>query len=273
MLSDMHEKLSQAVKLYDQLLTEQVVHPHWRSQPMNAYHSPTPAMNGAEGLQSQWTGSTQGHISAEAAHATWHPAQQQAQYSPAMSFKSPQPVTSAPRQPYLEATPYQYAGPTPTPNQPIIIHRQVPMQHHSTSGPVVAAVKSPPPAVASYDLTATPGPHLSSSLTRSHTTSSTYSPASTSAHLRSNTISHTVGHAQVQQQQHFRNQSLPQHAHVPQHVHVASPPTPAAPVAPVLPHFPSAPTGLPQTMPTFSSSIPAGVPQREERKEALLIEL
>lgn len=31
MLSDMHDKLSQAVKLYDQLLTEQVAHPRWRS--------------------------------------------------------------------------------------------------------------------------------------------------------------------------------------------------------------------------------------------------
>ena len=262
MLADMHEKLSQAVKLYDQLLTEQVVRPHWRSQPMNAYHTPTPALNGAEGLQSQWTG---GHTSAEASQATWHPAQQQAQYSPAMSFQSPQPVTSAAHQPYLEATPYQYAGPTPTPSQPAIIHQQVPMQHHPISRPVVGAVKSPPPAVAPYDLAATPGPHLPSSLTRSHTTSSTYSPASTSAHSRSNTISHTVGRAQVLQQQHFRNQSLPQH--------VASPLAPAAPVAPVLPHFPSAPTTLLQTMPTFSSSIPTSVSQREERKEALLIEL
>lgn len=245
------------------------MHPHWRSQPMNPYHTPTPGMNGAEGLQSQWTGSTQGHISAEASQPTWYPAQQQAQYSPAISFKSPQPVIGAPHQPYPEAAPYQYAGPTPTPSQPVIIHQQVPMQHHSTSGPVVAAVKSPPPIVAPYDLAATPGPHLPSSLTRSHTTSSTYSPASTSAHSRSNTISHTVGRVQVQQQQqqHFRNQSLPQHPHV------TSPLAPAAPVAPVLPHFPSAPTALPQTMPTFSSSIPASVSQREERKEALLIEL
>ena len=31
MLSEMHEKLSQAVKLYDQLLTEQIAHPTWRA--------------------------------------------------------------------------------------------------------------------------------------------------------------------------------------------------------------------------------------------------
>jgi hepatocyte growth factor-regulated tyrosine kinase substrate len=236
------------------------MHPRWRSQPMNAYHTPTPAMNGGTGgLQPQWTGSTQ--ISAEAPQATWYPAQQQAQqqapYSPTMSVKSPQPVTGPP---YLEATPYQYAAPTPTPSQPVTMYRQVPMQHHSTSGPVAAA---PSPAVAPYDLAAPASPYFSSSLTRSHTTSSTYSPASTSAqHSRSNTISHAIGRAQVQQQ-HFRNQSVPQHPHV------ASPLAPAAPVAPALPHFPSAPTALPQTLPTFGSSIPA----REERKEALLIEL
>lgn len=261
MLADMHEKLSQAVKLYDQLLTEQVMHPRWRSQPMNAYHTPTPAMNGVA-LQPQWTGSTQGHVSAEAPQTTWHPvqqSQQQPSYSPTMTVKSPQPVTSPPQQPYPEATPYQYAGPTPTPNQPII--QQVPMQHHSTSGPVAAAVRSPAPsAIGPYDLAPPINSPFSSHLSRAHTVSSTYNPASNSTqHSRSNTISHTVGRAQIQQ--HFRNQSVPQHPHI------TSPP---APVAPALPHFPSAPTALPQT---YSSSIPASVAQREERKESLLIEL
>ena len=268
----MHEKLSQAVKLYDQLLTEQVMHPRWRSQPMNAYYTSTPAMNGVA-LQPQWTGSTQGHVSAEAPPATWHPAQQSQQqpsYSPAMSVKSPLPVTSPLQQPYSEATPYQYAGPTPTPNQPVSAHQQqVPMQHHSTSGPIAASVRSPPPsAVGPYDPTAPINSPFSSHLTRAHTVSSTYNPVSTSTqHSRSNTISHTVGRAQIQQQQHFRNQSVPQHPHI------TSPSAPAAPVAPALPHFPSAPTALPQTLPTYSSSIPASVAQREERKESLLIEL
>ena len=41
MLSEMHDKLSHAVRLYDQLLTDQIVHPTWRA----AYTSQQPSFH------------------------------------------------------------------------------------------------------------------------------------------------------------------------------------------------------------------------------------
>ncbi|KAF8634107.1 hypothetical protein AX15_001073 [Amanita polypyramis BW_CC] len=272
MLTDMHDKLSQAVKLYDQLLTEQVMHPRWRPQPINGV---------ASGLQPQWTGSTQAptdgrqpQYSPQQAYAqpvpwaTWYPAQQQAQYSPNTPMVPLQPVGSPPhQQQFSEPLPYQYASSTPTPAN---IYAHVPMQQHSTPVSIVAATaKSPPPpsAVAHYDAPAPPTPNLSSPLNRSYTISSTHTPSSTTAqHSRSNTISHAAGRTPVQQQ-HVRNQTAPHQ------IYIASPPAPPAPTASTLPHFPSAPTALPQAQPTYGSSIPANVGQRGERKEALLIEL
>ncbi|KAK2459776.1 hypothetical protein APHAL10511_008208 [Amanita phalloides] len=260
MLTDMHEKLSQAVKLYDQLLTEQIAQPRWRSQPVNMYHAPTNGV--AVNIQPQWTGSSQGHLTAEAPQATRYQAQQQPLYSPTLSVRHPEPIVGSAQPPYIESSPYQYAGPTPTPSHPVNIHSQASTQHHSAPISAIAATKSPPPTAAHHDIVA---PNISSSLSRSQTISSAHFPTSTSnQHSRSNTIHHTVGRGPVHpqhQQQHFRNQSVPQQPHI------ASPPAPAAPMAPVLPHFPSAPTALPQAYGTSS------VAQREERKESLLIEL
>ena len=72
MLTDMHEKMSQIVKLYDNLLTEQVSHPQWRSQPVSsASHAP---------YQQQW------------AHTTPVPPQDPyVQHAPAHESNTPRP--------------------------------------------------------------------------------------------------------------------------------------------------------------------------------------
>ncbi|EEB92803.1 hypothetical protein MPER_08635, partial [Moniliophthora perniciosa FA553] len=54
-LSDMHDKLSQAVKLYDQLLSQQVAQPRWRSPPASAApYQPTQTGYAAVNGSSQW---------------------------------------------------------------------------------------------------------------------------------------------------------------------------------------------------------------------------
>ena len=63
MLSEMHDKLSQAVKLYDHLLTQQISQPRWRSSlpamsPSMSYQQAVASHNPPQGLQNdhqQWT--------------------------------------------------------------------------------------------------------------------------------------------------------------------------------------------------------------------------
>lgn len=75
LLTEMHDKLSQAVKIYDNILTEQVSHPSWRS--------------------------------GQPARAATQPAQQYNQYNQ-WSPSAPQQDAASPSQP---SAPYQYAPP------------------------------------------------------------------------------------------------------------------------------------------------------------------
>ncbi|KAM6497777.1 hypothetical protein JOM56_005725 [Amanita muscaria] len=286
-LADMHEKLSQAVKLYDQILTEQLRHPRWRSgQPMNAYRVPVNGISGP--LQPQWTGSTQvaptNYVPAspsipqpyspatQAEHSTYRTTPQHLAYSPTSAAQT---VASFFQPQLSETSPYHYSAPTPTPSQPPNVHPQFQIQPHSVPASMVSAIKSPTTEVHQYDTSATATPRLSPlSLTRSTTISLPYAhgpsaPSSPPVALsRNNTVSHPVGrphHLPIQH--HHRNQS------VPQPMHIAPRQAPTAPAAPVLPYFPSAPTTLPQALPQYASSIPANVTHGGERKEALLIEL
>ncbi|KAF8627273.1 hypothetical protein AX17_006318 [Amanita inopinata Kibby_2008] len=304
MLADMHEKLSQTVKLYDQLLTEQVIHPRWRpAQPANAYHARAPSVNGVpSNLQPQWTGNAQGtltgYVPTDAPQSTWYPPQQQAQYaqpdgqySPNVPISSPQAVSSPPQlQQYSEVSQIHYSGPTPTPNQAVR-----PFSIQSQVIPSMAnAVKSPPPGAIHQDFNTpfTEPQHPSLSLARSNSVSSSYatSPPSASGHLtRSNTVSFPPGRTYQQAmpnaqtpQQHYRHHSQQpqrmyptpqQQQHQQQQTFIASPPAPPTSTAPTMPHFPSVPTTLPQVGQMYGPSIPTGVAQTEERKEALLIDL
>ncbi|KAJ6569478.1 hypothetical protein B0H19DRAFT_1135628 [Mycena capillaripes] len=137
MLSDMHDKLSQAVKLYDKLLTEQVVHPRWRSpQPVanppyqQANSSYSTGYNTVNGY-SQWQAppnpveappqppqqQQQYTPRAEAAQPQWfaqqqyaEPQQQQPQYAPQPPVQQYAPVPSAPPPPQFVQSP---ASPPP----------------------------------------------------------------------------------------------------------------------------------------------------------------
>ncbi|KAF7319742.1 Vacuolar protein sorting-associated protein 27 [Mycena kentingensis (nom. inval.)] len=180
MLSDMHDKLSQAVKLYDKLLTEHVVQPRWQQ-------SPQPAANGAYPYPQQWQGapaqpSQYTPASAEAAQQQWYGQPQQPQYTGAQplqpqytgaqpQYAGAQPqqpqytgqVTYAPQPPHAQYAPppppqTQYTPPaqqqqqpqypSPTPAPPSQFTPQQPQYQQQTAGPSQPVTYAPQPQVA-----------------------------------------------------------------------------------------------------------------------------
>ncbi|KAJ7222573.1 hypothetical protein GGX14DRAFT_429096 [Mycena pura] len=301
-LSDMHDKLSQAVKLYDKLLTEQVVQPRWRTsqppanpplqQPNSAYnpagqwHAPQnpvaapsqsqqPRYDPAESQQAQW--------------AFQHPQyteQQQPQYAPpAAAHYTPAP-----------APPSQFLPPPPQASV------QQPQNQAGTLSPVTYApqpqaqpapsfhqsyAQSPPPpqpATPSYQHPSTyaqplppqgqyastpPTAHIppqprSPTLSRHNTVAYT-APGQSSPPINNSylTRSNTISHPAAQQRQ-----------HPPQQQHQYQQLAPQPQQSPSLPAFPIAPTSAPQAFSMYGPSMvsPTTVPQ-PERKEALLIDL
>ncbi|KAF8824077.1 hypothetical protein HHX47_DHR9000034 [Lentinula edodes] len=342
MLSEMHEQLSQAVRLYDQLLTQQVAHPRWRSPetspgmyqnpgmsyapPTNGYtqwaspngyqvpssqpqpqpsYVPPPEINNTPTQQSQ----TQWY-----AQQPTSPQIQQVQQISSASYpqtsyqaSSPTPVPYVPQAPpsqqYTSSTPVQQYSTLPQQQQQ---QQPLPLQYAPTPTPPVQsssyfAPTSPTPVphtpqaslqqqyssptpVQQYSALpqqqqqqqyATPAAvpaqspsqftPASSSLSRQNTISyapsATPRPSASSSLARSNTVAHP-SHAQPQQypyQNQYQTSSAPA-----THPSVTS-----------LAQFPVAPTSAPQAFPLYgpTPSLPSGVAQTEERKEALLIDL
>ncbi|KAJ7151703.1 hypothetical protein C8R46DRAFT_1166547 [Mycena filopes] len=251
MLSDMHDKLSQAVKLYDKLLTEQVVHPRWRSPS---------AFNGRRPV--------------EAPPQT--PVQQQ--YAPRMEPSQPQWSSQQPQYAEPQHQQPQYYSSTPAaPPPPQFVPPQAPAQQYQP-GP---SHQTLPPSAPSFQLTAYPqspppqsqyaspppatahlppqshSPALSRHNTIAYTTPSSPPIANNSYLTRSSTLSHPA----PQQPQ----APLPQQQQVP-----AAAPTVGRNTWPHrrlrCPVFPVAPTSAPQSF----SDVRA---EYAERKEALLIDL
>ncbi|KAF9021678.1 ubiquitin binding protein [Hymenopellis radicata] len=123
LLTDMHGKLSEAVKLYDQLLTEQLAHPRWRQsqyqpQPQISYQAQTP-------VQASYTPLAQ-------------------PYAPPQEYQSP--TQTSYQQPYTTS----YATPTQPMYNPSYVasptaeQGQMVQQSASASAPPVS-ISSPPP--------------------------------------------------------------------------------------------------------------------------------
>ncbi|PFH48290.1 hypothetical protein AMATHDRAFT_65883 [Amanita thiersii Skay4041] len=309
MLADMHDKLSQAVKLYDQLLTEQVMHPRWRSpQSMAAHQAQASSVNGvASGFQPQWTagnpqGASTGYTPVEAPHSpqtaySRYPGHQQPQYGQVAEQYPPEtPISSqttpAPpqHQGYTDPSQYHYSASTPTPSQNLSPRHAAPQMQmqHQTPISMASAVKSPPPPITSHLASVPESPHLSPSLGRSNSISS-YAP-NAQAHQAGNTHlgrSHSISvpsarmhqqkpaqsvHQQHQQQHHY--QRTPQAPPQQQQQQQAYAMPPSGPPQQALPHFPSVPTTtLPQPSSVYGSSLHSGVVETEGRKEAMLIDL
>jgi growth factor-regulated tyrosine kinase substrate len=293
LLTDMHSKLSEAVKLYDQILTHQVSQPRWRSavaSPSNAYQPATSGYH-STGYNNQWnaqmqpqaTGSTQQtyappppveQVATQYASMTvsnepqgqWAPQQQQYIASaPQMTPSAPAPVMSPP--------PTMIASPPPPPQFTTPSYMQQSAQYSSLppvtfgqqqpASPIPIPQSPPPPP----QQATSPAPSIESqaSLTRSNTVAYASGPSVNQGLARSSTL----GQRPVPQQYQPLRQQYQQHYQQQQQLHqdqyrqslLASAPAPPSAV------LPSAPTAVPQ----FGS--PYGVEGNQERKEALLIDL
>jgi len=287
MLSDMHDKLSQAVKLYDQILTQQVAQPRWRTTAV----TPTPYQQSFSTGYSQWASRVQTSptsyqvppetpLSPQRSYASPSPTPaqlphwnrpQQSQYQPQPHQASSPPKmipsqTSAPPSQYAQ---YQHYASTPSTSQNVTLYSYSQPQSNQTAAvqntpsftptSPVSLARSPPPT--QYQPT-TPQAPVAPTLARANSVA--YTSAIPASHIaRHNTI---ASHAPTQQyQQRQQNQAPLQQQHQPHQI--ALPP----PAPPSLPQFPVVPTAAPQpTFPMYGSTISSGF---EERKEALLIDL
>ncbi len=247
LLTDMHGKLSEAVKLYDQLLTEQLAHPRWRQsqyqpQPPISYQPQTPVQ------------------------ASYAPQSQP--YAPPQEYQPPSQTSYQPTYATSYATPTQS-----TYNPSYVAVDQGQMVQQSASAPPVSISSPPPvshPSQAQYSPSApmpvsqpqysapTPSAPPSENLPVQTYQPPVHSPPPQQSNLsRHNTYSSPQSYSSPVAQPSQAYSSPPQtYSAPPQSVYT---PTPALPSFPVAPNFPVAPTQAPWREP--------------ERKEALLIDL
>ncbi|KAJ3485136.1 hypothetical protein NLI96_g5188 [Meripilus lineatus] len=287
LLTEMHEKLSQAVKLYDKLLTEQVSHRPWRTQSPPAASTstkPIPAYLPQSQPQGQWQTQPQQATPlspaayAQPAQASYLPPQQPVtQLSTAMNGLTvgPPPVNSYQPQMYSvpPPPPQAVAPPQAVPESirsptlpPASIPQYLPQSSPAGYAPVSIPTGVPPPP----PVQAIPPPPMISATPPAHVVPSVQSPTpfSHSPGLsRHNTI---ASHPTPAAPSSTYNARLPTRSntimtHAPQQLqqlqHTAVPTQ--------LPVFPSVPASPPQSLQMYSST-PTPEP---ERKEALLIEL
>ncbi|KAJ3735307.1 hypothetical protein DFJ43DRAFT_1059236 [Lentinula guzmanii] len=142
MLSEMHEQLSQAVRLYDQLLSQQVAHPRWRPQENSPsmYQNPgvsyAPPANG----YAHW-GPPNGYQAQPQPQPSYFPTQEvhNSTQQPQMQYHTQQPTSphmqlsqaaSSPSTSYPQSS-YQASSPTPVPHA-----SHTSLQHYTSPTPV-----------------------------------------------------------------------------------------------------------------------------------------
>ncbi|KAF9235859.1 ubiquitin binding protein [Melanogaster broomeanus] len=280
LLSEMHEKLSQAVKLYDKLLTDQLSHPTWRHTSPQLTRAPTLPATGPAHIPN-------GHAQGQGLNG----------YNPSSSFAPPASLSQTAYQPpyaplaSARGPSYAYQSPTAEPqhqmtslpvsaqtSQPLLTGLQSTSTYQPVSIPQLTSPLQPappPPQVESHSQPQPqpqpqpqlqhqpespaqttpalmpsqppPPPPTTNNLARSPTLSSRLSISSPPPHPRSSINSQTHSHPYAQAQ---TARTQPQFSH------------PQAPQAnPPLPNFPAVPTSTPQ------STVP------QERREVALIEL
>jgi len=276
LLSEMHEKLSQAVKLYDKLLTDQVSHPTWRRSPQQVHPTTVPVRQSTQ-THSQWAPAHL-HASSVSSPVFAPPRTDSAQYAPQLLISRPPLSTvpesepqyahyaAGPSQPYTSEVPGSsqhltapLASPPAPPQQQLPQFTSPPLSvfylpQQSPASPTIPvnppvsipqfantpAPSQPPPAPALQPMTPPFAPQTPA-LVRHHTVSARTTMSPPPAPLaRSSTVSRS---SRLQYQQ---------------------------PLQPQLPQFPSAPTAVPQSFDLYAPSAPTTIP---ERREELLIDL
>ena len=264
----MNDKLAQAVKLYDHILTQQVSRPIWRQQAAsppaqtfnqwNYVQSPTTTQPARTPMVEPWRQPSSAYTSPQAYQP---PASNGSSYavpshSPPQTWTQPSYVSSVPGPPPISASPASPQYDTaPTPESSASQQYQY---AHTVLQPV-SIQQPPPPARAPAQVITSP-----------------QQPAPVTT--QSIPVHH---HASSLPSVHHRQRSLPQPQQpVSRHNTVAHPaqasPSPLQqqyiPVPPItLPNFPSVPTAPPSI--PFGSYDSASPAVEQPKKEALLIEL
>lgn len=276
LLQEMHEKLSQAVKLYDNILTQQVSRPAWQHT-STSYQQPngyTPQYRTQEPAYSQWAASqSQQPISPGPIQAPQPPYVNYEQPSAnAYALPPPQEAQSQPmyqpsyQQPQLVTSPYSgssYVQPVPPSPVPVTIPQYGAPPPPPLSVPPyalpAAAHPSAPPALSSPQTASVPAPIS----VASSPSSPAFQPQSLARSRSVASAPRLTEHQRPQQAYVARHNTMSHPAEQLQQLQQLSAPPPQ------LPAFPVVPTGSPQAYSGYGQPI-AGEP---ERKEALLIDL
>lgn len=239
LLTEMHDKLSQAVRIYDNILTEQVTHPAWRST--------QPARAAIMNVQpTQYT-----HYS---------------QWSPSVAQPD---VASSSQQPPQPSAPSQYHSPTSPSahNEPIWYYQQqqpvLSQMQSSVSGSTIVSHAQSPPYGHSSPVTALPQPSQSPPSQPPPPPQSSR-PVQSPVQLSASTVRYDQGIPSHPTNHGVSRAVTVTHPRPPQQLPQRMYSTPPAP----LPNFPVAPT----SPPLFLPSVPSAVVQ-SDRQEALLIDL
>ncbi|KAH7920490.1 ubiquitin binding protein [Leucogyrophana mollusca] len=307
MLSEMHDKLSQAVKLYDKLLTEQISHPTWsRSTPANrSATSPTNTQQSAQGPIAIKDTNTWGQPYAAPAVASpvYGPSRTDLARYASPQIRNSQPIyaLAPPNQPEYQQHHAQYEGAGPSrPYPPEMANGQAQQTWSQQIGdssqyaqPSQSGLASLPsqqyngPQASFYQPTSAPPPtqspqplsipssntvvHLPPTLPQAPSRLATQPPQpppATSFLARHNTVAGPERTA-LSPRPHT-NTNLGRSSsvsHPPKHQQHVQAPPPS------LPQFPVAPTSAPQTFDMYGPSVPSGIASPPERREELLIDL
>ncbi len=259
----MNNKLAQAVKLYDNILTQQVSRPTWRQQ------TTSPAVH----PYNQWD-HEQSPVSVEPPHspATQRWQQSASVYAPSQAYQAPAgadtpypPSTHSPQQAWTQPMPF-YVSLDANPS-PAVTASQVSPQYQS--GPAPQSPVSQQYQYAHPTQSVSIQPPIPQTHTLTHVVGRAQQHAAPVS-VQSPTAQQISSPPPVHQQPPSRHSTLSHAVHVPSTIsqqQYAHAPTPA----PALPNFPSVPTA-PPTIP-YGSYESASSAVEQPKKEALLIEL
>ncbi|KIK43851.1 hypothetical protein CY34DRAFT_803355 [Suillus luteus UH-Slu-Lm8-n1] len=283
LLSEMHEKLSQAVKLYDKLLTDQVSHPTWRRSPQQVHPTTIPVRQSTQtpvNGYSQWAPSNH-HASSISSPVFSPPRTDPAQYAP-------QPLISRPTLSTVPESEPQYDHYAAGPSQPHTSEVPGPSQHLTAP---LASLPAPPQPQQPPHFTSPP---LTASYLPQHTPASPTIPVNQPVSISQFANTPTPSQPPPPPAPALQPMvpplapsmpSLVRHHSVSARTTISPPPVPLArsstvshasrpqyqqPLQPQLPQFPSAPTAAPQSFDLYAPSAPTTIP---ERREELLIDL
>ncbi|KAH9005797.1 ubiquitin binding protein [Lactarius hatsudake] len=261
LLTDMNNKLAQAVKLYDHILTQQVSRPTWRQQTT----SPAGQHYG------QWN-PEQSPVAVQPSHAPaaqrWH--QPASVYTPSQAYQPPagvdtpySPPSHSPQQAWAQPS-YMSSDASPA---PVITASQVNPHYQSVPAPQSPVSQQYQYAHPSQPVSIQPPVPQAPAPTHVGRAQQQGAPAP----VQSPTVQRQISSPPPVHQQHpSRHNTLAHAVYVPPVISQHQYAHPTAP-APALPSFPSVPTA-PPTIP-YGSYESASSAVEQPKKEALLIEL